>query len=132
MKRGTIARRITVSVAAAAAIGAGLAACGSGPATAARSSPAAPRTAAAAAASRTYPDHVADAALCRTYSADVSSGDTYDIGTALQQAEGSVSPKLAQDIQAVVNGGTLQHDMQAQVKVAIDCALVKVGVSPGS
>lgn len=51
---------------------------------------------------------------------------------ALRQADGSVSPKLARDIQAVVNGATLQQDMQAQVKAAVDCALVKVGVSPGS
>ena len=81
---------------------------------------------------RTYPDEAADAALRRTYNTDISSGDTYDIGIALQQADGSVSPKLVQDIQAVVNGATLQQDMQTQFKVTEDCALVTVGVSPGN
>jgi hypothetical protein len=41
-------------------------------------------------------------------------------------------PKLEQDIQAVVSGGSLQQDVQAQVKVALDCGLVKAGVSPGA
>lgn len=106
---------------------AGLSGCGGTSTAATHSSPPG-----AATAARTYPDEKADAALCKTYSADISSGDTYDIGTALQQAGGSVSPKLAQDIQAVVDGGTVQQDLQHQVKVAEDCALVNVGVSPGS
>ena len=131
MKRGTIVRRALL-VAGAAAISAGLAACGGGTVTAARSSLASPQATSAGAAGKTYPDQAADAALCKTYSADISSGDTYDIQMALQQAASPVSPKLARDIQAVVNGTTLQQDMQAQVKVAGDCALVKVGVSPGS
>jgi hypothetical protein len=78
------------------------------------------------------PNQVADAALCKTFNADISSGDTYGIQAALQQAAGSVSPKLARDIQAVVNGTTLKQDMRAQIKVAMDCGLVQGGVSPGS
>lgn len=132
MKRGTIMRRITLLVAGAAAISAGLAACGGGTITAAQFSSASPRTTLAATVGKTYPDQAADAALCKTYNADISSSDTYDIQMALQQADGSASPKLARDIQAVVNGTTLQQDTQAQVKAAMDCALVKMGVSPGS
>lgn len=111
-------------------VSAGLSGCGGTSTTATHSS--APRATSDATAVRTYPDERADAALCKTYNADISSGDTYDAGTALEQAGGSVSPKLAQDIQAVVNGGTVQQDLRAQVKVAMDCALVNVGVSPGS
>jgi hypothetical protein len=83
-------------------------------------------------AGATYPNQAADAALCKTFNTDITSGDTYDIQTALQQAAGLVSPKLARDIQAVVNGTTFQQDLHAQVKVAIDCGLVQAGVSPGS
>ena len=62
----------------------------------------------------------------------MASGDTFEVQIALQQAVGSVSPKLARDIQAVVDGATLQQDMQRQVQVAVDCGLVQAGVSPGS
>jgi hypothetical protein len=31
-----------------------------------------------------------------------------------------------------VNGGSLQQDLDNQVKVTFDCALVKNGVQPGS
>jgi hypothetical protein len=60
----------------------------------------------AAAVGMTYPNQPADAALCKTYNTDISRGDTYDIEAALQHADGLVSPKLARDIQAVVNGTT--------------------------
>jgi hypothetical protein len=83
-------------------------------------------------AGSTYANQAADAALCKTYNADITNGDTYDIQTALQQAAGSVSPKLARDIQAVVNGTTMQQDLNAQIKVAMDCALAQAGKSPGS
>lgn len=132
MRREAIVRQVAPLIVAVATVTVGLAGCGGGgPATAAVHS-ATPHAAPAHTVVRTYPDEAADAALCKTYNADISNGDTYDIGTALQQAGGSVSPKLAQDIQAVVNGGTLQQDMQTQLKVAVDCALVKVGVSPGT
>lgn len=88
--------------------------------------------AASAAPARTYPDQAADTALCTTYNADIQTGDTYDIGQALQQAEGTVSTKLATDIQTVVNGGSLQTDLKNQVAVAFDCALAKNGVPPGN
>jgi hypothetical protein len=95
-----------------------------------RASSAAPATSV-----RTYPDHAADTALCNTYNADIQTGDTYDIGQALQQAEGTVSPKLAYDIQTLVvdsNSASLQMDLKNQVAVTLDCALVKNGISPGS
>ena len=88
-------------------------------------------SAVASAAAKTYPDQAADTALCKTYTTDISNGDTYDIQVALEQVAGSVSPKLARDIQAVGNGTTLQQDMQNQLKAAMDCALVQAGVSPG-
>ncbi|MGH3226328.1 MAG: hypothetical protein ACRDPY_47915, partial [Streptosporangiaceae bacterium] len=102
----------------------------------ATASPPAPRrtaTAAAAAQASTYPDHTADAALCKTYNADIASDDTLDIQTAVQDAAGSVSLKLAKDIEAVVNAdGTVQQDEMTLIKVAEDCALVSVGKSPGN
>jgi Protein of unknown function (DUF2510) len=89
-------------------------------------------SAAASTAPRTYPDQAADSALCKTFTTDIASGETFEIQTALQQDVGSVSAKLARDIQAVVNGTTLQQDIQRQVQVAVDCGLVQAGVSPGS
>lgn len=88
-------------------------------------------SAVASAAAKTYPDQAADTALCKTYTTDISNGDTCDIQVALEQAAGSVSPKLARDIQATGNGTTLQQDMQNQLNAAMDCALVQAGVSPG-
>jgi hypothetical protein len=69
-------------------------------------------------------------ALCNTYNADIQTGDTYDIGVALQQASGAISPKLAVDIQAVVNGGSLQQDLMRQIHTTEDCVLAKLGVQP--
>ena len=82
------------------------------------------------AGARAYPGRAADAALCKTFNADISSGDTYDLDQALLAAAGTVSPKLAGDVQAVVNGTTLNQDLKAQVKVTMDCALVQAGVPP--
>jgi hypothetical protein len=87
-------------------------------------------TAAPHPSARTYPDQAADVALCDTFNADIQTGDTYDIGAALQQAAGTISPKLAGDIQAVVNGGSLQQDLMSQLHATQDCALAKVGVQP--
>ncbi len=64
-------------------------------------------------------------ALCKTYNADIQSGDTYDISQALQQAFGTLSPELERDMQAVVTGTTLNQDLNAQVEVTFDRALVK-------
>lgn len=77
-----------------------------------------------------YPGRAADAALCRTFNTDIGSGDTYDIEQALLTAAGTASPKLASDMQAAVNGTTLNQDIKAQVKVTMDCALVQAGVPP--
>jgi hypothetical protein len=112
-----------------------LAACG-GTTSGHTSGPHAPGQSASSAAPaspvRTYPGQAADAALCKTYNSDIQSGDMYDIGLALQQAQGTVSPKLGNDIQVVENeNGTLQQDMQNQLAVTFDCALVKNGVPPG-
>ena len=65
-------------------VSAGLSGCGGTSTTATHSS--APRATSDATAVRTYPDERADAALCKTYNADISSGDTYDAGTALGAA----------------------------------------------
>ena len=87
--------------------------------------------AASASPVRTYPEQAADTALCNTYNTDIQTGDNYDIGQALQQALGTVSPKLASDIQVLVNtNGTLQQDMQNQIAVSQDCALAEAGVQP--
>ena len=77
-----------------------------------------------------YPDQAADEALCGTYNTDIKNGDAASIEAALQQAGGSVSPGLATDMQAVVNGSSLSQDLENQVNVAMDCALVAVGKSP--
>jgi hypothetical protein len=88
-------------------------------------------SAAPASSVRTYPEQAADTALCNTFNTDIKTGDTYDIGQAFQQAQGTVSPKLASDIQVLVNkSGTLQQDMKNQLSVMFDCALVKNGVRP--
>jgi Protein of unknown function (DUF2510) len=109
------------------------AAAASAPASASASAPAsASASAAASPEPTTYPGQAADAALCKAYDMQMASGDTFEVQIALQQAAGSVSAKLAEDIQAVVNGRTLQQDMQRQLQVAMDCALVQAGVSPGS
>jgi len=80
---------------------------------------------------RRYPEQAADAGLCNTFNTDIQTGDTYDIGQALQQAQGTISPKLASDIQVLVNkNGTLQQDMQNQMSVIADRVLVKNGVQP--
>jgi hypothetical protein len=87
-------------------------------------------TAAPPASASTYPGQAADVALCSTFSTDIQTGDTYDIGVALQQAAGSISPKLAKDVQAVVSGGSLQQDLTRQIHTMEDCALAKAGVQP--
>jgi hypothetical protein len=115
----------------------GLAACGGTTSGHASSSHAAGPSASAASATpaRTYPDQAADTALCNTYNTDIQTGDTYDIGQALQRAEGTVSPKLARDIQTLVmnsSSANLQTDLKNQVVITFDCALVKNGVSPGN
>jgi hypothetical protein len=111
-------------------LAASLAACGGATSGHTSSSPA-PGHSASAAHVRTYPEQKADMALCTTYNSDIANGDTFDIGQALQQAQGTVSPKLANDVGVVVNeNGTLQQDEQNQVYVAFDCALAKNGVRP--
>jgi hypothetical protein len=77
-----------------------------------------------------YPAEAADKALCTTYNADIKSGDTASIQAALDQADGSVSPGLAKDVQAIVDGSSLSQDMTNQIHVAMDCALVSVGKAP--
>lgn len=114
----------------AAVASAGLCGCGGAAATSAAASSHSPSPAAQASP---YPDHAADLALCTTYNTDLGSDDTPDIQTAVQRAVGTVSLKLAMDIEAVVNSsGTEQQDQLALIKVAEDCALVKVGKSPGN
>lgn len=78
----------------------------------------------------TYPDHAADMALCKAHHTDIQSGDTYDISLAPQQATGTVSPKPARDVQAVLNVTTVNQDLKAQVNATLDCALVKGGLPP--
>jgi hypothetical protein len=122
--------RTWLAALAATIVSAGLCGCGGAATTSAAVSS---HSASPAAQSSTYPDHAADSALCATYNTDIASDDTPDIQTAVQQAAGSVSLKLAKDIEAVVNSdGTEQQDELALIKVAEDCALVKVGKSPGS
>lgn len=110
----------------------GLAACGS--ASDATASPTvAPGSQTAVAprpSTRTYPGQAADVALCNTFNTHIQTGDAYDIGVALQQAAGTISPKLATDVQAVMNGGSLHQDLIRQIHVIGDCALAKVGVQP--
>jgi hypothetical protein len=109
----------------------GLAACGTAAAGSSSHSTAPGHHASPAAHVRTYPEQAADKALCSTYNSDIANGDTYDLGQALQQAQGTVSPKLADDIAVVVNeSGTVQQDLINQVHVAEDCAVASVGVPP--
>lgn len=70
-------------------------------------------------------------ALPRLTTRRVTAGDTYDLETTLQQDAGTVSPKLTAAMQAVVNAGANpKRDLRAQVKVTMDCVLVKTGRSP--
>ncbi len=87
---------------------------------AAPSAPAKPKPAAA------YPAEAADKALCATFNA----GDTASIQAALDQAGGSVSPGLAKDVQAALDGSSYSQDVTAQIHVHMDCALVSVGKAP--
>lgn len=69
--------------------------------------------------------------MCRIYNSDITVGDVYDLETTLQQDAGTISPKLAAAMQAVVNAGAnSKRDLLAQVKVTADCVLVKTGRSP--
>jgi hypothetical protein len=52
------------------------------------------------------------------------------IAQALQAEGTSVSYKLARDITRALATTTLRSDLTAQVKVTLDCALVKAGVAP--
>lgn len=110
-----------------------LAGCGS--AAAAQHHPPSVRAATGAAAiaspATADPNRAADTALCRIYNSDITAGDTYDLETTLQQDAGTVSPKLTAAMQAVVHAGANpKRDLRAQVKVAMDCVLVKTGRSP--
>lgn len=85
------------------------------------SSPAA--TAPAKAKATTYPAQAADETLCTTFNTDMTSGDTTDVATALQQAGGSVSSGLAKDVGVVANeSGTVSQDVTNQLHVAMDSA----------
>ena len=78
-----------------------------------------------------YPQQAADQALCNTYQTDIASGDLLDLGQAVQQAEGSVTPSLANDMLIVVNNpGTVSQDEKNMIYVGMDCALVHVGKPP--
>lgn len=78
-----------------------------------------------------YPDRAADQTLCNAYHTDSNSGDWQDLGQAVQQAEGSVTSTLADDILNVVNNqGSLHQDEQDMLYVTMDCALVQVGKQP--
>jgi hypothetical protein len=96
-----------------------------------RSAHAATSAAAVASPANEDPNRAADTALCRIYNSDITAGDTADLETTLQQDAGTVSPKLAAAMQAVVNAGAnSKRDLLAQVKVTADCVLVKTGRSP--
>jgi hypothetical protein len=75
------------------------------------------------------PDQAGDLTVCHAFSQFISGGTTSDLATALDTA-GPVSPGLARDVQAVLNGTTLSQDEKADVFVSLDCALVKNGKQP--
>jgi hypothetical protein len=96
----------------------------------AKPAPAASRPSASAPAaapkSAAYPAQAADKALCATFNAD----DTASIQAALDRAGGSVSPGLAKDVQAALDGSSYSQDVTAQIHVHMDCALVSAGKAP--
>jgi hypothetical protein len=73
---------------------------------------------------------MADEALCQIYNANIGNGGESEISQALETASPLVSSKLQQDISQSLAGTTLKQDLQAQIQVTIDCALVKNGVAP--
>jgi hypothetical protein len=75
-----------------------------------------------------YPEEAADKALCATYQSLSKNGDFAGIPVAVASADGSVTKNLA-DVMSR-QGTTLQQDMQNDVLVAENCALVSVGTPP--
>jgi hypothetical protein len=76
------------------------------------------------------PALTADRAMCKTFNANTGNGGESQISQALLAAGTSVTLKLARDITKAITSTSLHADLQAQVKVALDCALVQNGVTP--
>ena len=74
-------------------------------------------------------DHADDLTICQAFSRFINGGTTSDLAAALDTA-GPISPGLARDVQAVLNGTTLSQDEKADVFVSLDCALIKNGKQP--
>jgi hypothetical protein len=82
-------------------------------------------------ASSGYPQEAADKQLCAEWNTDSAQGDLQAVAEAAQQAEGSASPALMNDIlYAENNPGTIQQDEQNDVYIAMDCAIVAAGRPP--
>lgn len=75
------------------------------------------------------PALTADKAICKIFNANIGNGGESQIAQALA-ASTSVTPKLAQDITKAITSASLHADLTAQVKVTLDCALAKNGVTP--
>jgi hypothetical protein len=76
------------------------------------------------------PALTADKAICKSFNANIGNGGESQIAQALVAAGTSVTPKLARDIIKAITSTSLHADLQAQVKVTLDCALVQNGVTP--
>jgi hypothetical protein len=84
----------------------------------------------ASSAPSSNPALTADRAMCKTFNANIGNGGESQIAQALVAAGTSVTPKLSQDITKAITSASLHADLQAQVKVTLDCALVQNGVTP--
>jgi hypothetical protein len=78
----------------------------------------------------TTPELTADSAICKTFNANIGNGGEPQITQALVTAGTSISYKLRHDVTNALTGTTLQGELKDQVKVLVDCTLVKVGRVP--
>jgi hypothetical protein len=104
----------------------GLAACGGSHPAASHPAPASPVTATSQSVS---PAIAADRAVCKVFNANIGDGGEQAIANALV-ANPSVSSSLAHDIGRALTTITLKANLNAQVKVTLDCAEAHAGATP--
>jgi hypothetical protein len=108
------------------AVAFGLAACGGSHPAASRPAPASSATGASQTVS---PAIAADRAVCEVFNANIGDGGEQAIANALV-ANPSVSSRLARDIGRALTATTLKANLNAQVKVMLDCTEAKTGATP--
>lgn len=118
---------VTLAAAALAMLAMTVTGCGGPPARAARHLAALP----AAHVSSDSPALAADAAICKTFAANIGDGGTAVITHALLTARTSISYPLRHDIAKALTATGLKADENDQAMVMLRCAEVQAGVTPG-